>query len=559
MTALLEVGDLSVRYGGEVQALIGLGFSLDAGESLAVVGESGAGKSTLVRSLAGLVQAPEATGSVRLGGQQLLGAPPETLRSLRLERVALTLQGAPMNPVIAVGDQVAEPLRTRRRLSGARARRRAAELAEEVLLDPAALDRHPHQLSGGERQRAALAMALALDPELLVLDEPVSGLDPPARRELIDRIRALCAARGLAVVAVCHNLDDARRLTARTLVLYAGQAMELGPTESVVGNPRHPYSWALANAQPVMATTKDLRPIRGRPPDPRATPAGCPFHPRCTQAQDVCTRVRPGLEGTNGRLVACHRGGLLTLLEARDLRKSYGSGSSTVRALDGVSVTVRQGESLGVVGLSGSGKTTLARVVSAHLRPDAGTVLLAGEPLATGWRAGARSARRRVQLIAQDPWEALSPRLPVRELVREPLDLAGDDPRGRDAAVSETLEAVGLPGAGSFLRARVHELSGGQLQRIALARALLAAPLLLVADEPTSMLDPSEQARVLLVLRERQIEMGLGLVLISHELAVVRKVCDRIVVLDAGRVVEEGPSGVVASAPASDIGIRLMG
>ena len=559
MSALLEVDDLSVCFGGEVAALRGVSFALERGESLAVVGESGSGKSTLALCLAGLVQPPEARGSVRVAGSEVLGAAPEELRSLRWSTVALALQGAPFNPVAPVGAQVAEPLRDRRGLSRAAARRRAEELAGEVLLDPALLDRYPHELSGGERRRATLAMVLALDPDIVVLDEPTAGLDPATRHEVVERIGVLAAERGFALVAISHDLPDAAHLGRRAMVLYAGEAMEVGDTSAVIMEPAHPYSWALVNAYPVMTTTKDLRPIRGRPPDPRAVPPGCPFHPRCTQADDVCVESHPDLAASRGRMVACHFGGLKTLLAATGVHKSFGSGRRVVRALRGVDVELSEGEALGIIGPSGSGKSTLARVLTGHLAPDGGQVLLEGEPVPTSWRGEQRRRRRRIQLVMQDPWDALSPRMTVAELVREPLDLARQGDRAeREAAVAEALDGVGLPPSGPFLAARSHELSGGQLQRVALARALVVRPKLLVADEPTSMLDASEQARLLVVLRERQAEMGLGLVLISHDMAVVRKVTDRIVVLDAGHVVEVGPSHLVSTSPRSLTGRRLV-
>lgn len=260
-----------------------------------------------------------------------------------------------------------------------------------------------------------------------------------------------------------------------------------------------------------------------------------------------------------GRDVACHFGGLRTLLSASGVSKTFRVRGEQLPALRGVSLALREGESVGVVGPSGSGKSTLARILTGHLAPDAGEVWLQGEPLPTSWRRGQRTMRRRIQLVMQDPWDALSPRLTVQELVREPLDI---DPIGgpeqRDAAVAAALDSVGLPPSGPFLGARSHELSGGQLQRIALARALVARPKVLVADEPTSMLDASEQARLLVALRDAQLERGLGLVLVSHDLAAVRKVTDRIVVLEAGRVVEAGPSHQVASAPQSVTGRRLL-
>jgi peptide/nickel transport system ATP-binding protein len=245
-------------------------------------------------------------------------------------------------------------------------------------------------------------------------------------------------------------------------------------------------------------------------------------------------------------------------LSAHEVTKTFGRGRQAVPALAGVSLTLREGESVGIVGPSGSGKSTLARILAGHLAMDSGEVVLEGTPIPTSWRGADRLRRRRVQLIMQDPADALSPRLSVQELVGEPLAVVGETTGAQRAAVAEALDSVGLPSAGSFLEARIHELSGGQLQRIALARALLCQPKILVADEPTAMLDASEQARLLVVLRERQVEMGLGLVLVSHDLASVRKVTDRMVVLEAGRVVEEGPSATVSTSPQSSTARLLV-
>lgn len=559
MSPLLEVRDLAVCFSGTAAALRGVDLRVDRGASLAVVGESGSGKSTLAKCLAGLLQPPEASGSVRLGGRELLGAPAEVLRALRWSTVALSLQGCPFNPVVRIGASMAEPLVEHRDLSRADARRRVDELAADVLLDPALLERYPHQLSVGQRRLAALAMVFSLDPELVVLDEPTIGLDPATAGALIDRVRAKAAERGFALIVCSHDLPAAARLADETVVLYAGQVMEAGRHRAVLGDPAHPYTWALVNAYPGLTTTKDLRPIRGQPPDARAMPTGCPFHPRCTQSEAVCTERPVTLRPSRGRDVACHFGGLRTVLSGTGLTKTFRMGRTRLPALRGASVSLRHGEAIAIVGASGSGKSTLARILTGHLEPDAGDVRLDGEVLASSFHAQDRQRRRRVQLVAQDPWDALSSRLTVRELVREPLDIARqDDRQARDTAVGEALTTVGLPASGTFLDARTHELSGGQLQRVALARALIARPSVLVADEPTSMLDASEQARLLVVLRDAQLWHGLALVIVSHDLGAVRKIADRILVLDAGQIVEDGPSHVVASAPRSDAGRRLL-
>ncbi len=558
MTSLLDVQDLRVSY-GDVAALRGVSLSLGRGECLAVAGESGSGKSTLAMSLAGLVRPPQASGRILLHGEDILRVTSERLQALRWSTVAVALQSAAFNPVATVGAQIAEPLRVRAGLSGRQAKKRAGELAVDVLLEPALLDRHPHQLSGGERRRALLAMALSLEPELVVLDEPTAGLDPATGRALMDHVRQLAQERGFALLLMSHDLIDVARLAERILLLYAGEIMEAGAADLVAGEPAHPYTWALVNAQPVMSSTKDLRPIRGLPPDPRAVPSGCPYHPRCTQAEDICRDQRPRLLESRNRQVLCHFGGLKTLLSASDVEKSFSRRGHRVRALRGVSLVVREGESVGIIGPSGSGKSTLARILTGHLAPDTGEVVLEGSTVSASWRRQPRMTRRRIQLIMQDPWDALSPRLGVADLVSEPWVIEGnssDDERRTQLA--ELLQSVGLPSEGGFLQARTDQLSGGQLQRVALARALAADPKLLVADEATSMLDASEQARMLVVLRDRQVEMGLGLVLISHDIAVVRKVTDRIIVLEAGLVVEEGPANLVSTSPRSPTAQRLV-
>lgn len=548
MSPLLEVTGLQVTL-GEALALRGIDLRLERGESLAVIGESGAGKSTLVRALAGLVGVPQASGSIRLDGTELLGAPDRVLRGLRAERIGVVLQGAPFTPVRTLSDQVVETLRERR------GRRAAADalvpLAERVGLDVEELRRYPHQVSGGQRRRAALAMALALEPDLLVLDEPTAGLDPLTAAALVQTLRGL---RGrTAVLTITHALADAARLADHTVVLYAGQVLESGASTRVLGNPQHPYTWALSATSAELTRTQDLRPLRGAAPEARDIPDGCPFHPRCPQTVDRCRTSPVSLAPVAGREVACHLGGLQTVLEARAVSKSYRGRGGTTTVVDSATLRVRAGESVGVIGPSGSGKTTLARILAAHLRPDAGEIRLSGERV----DRGDHRLRAQIQLVQQDPFEALSPRLAVRDLVAEPLLVDG---RLEQAvpAVADALRQVGLPASPAFLRARSHELSGGQLQRIALARALLANPRVIIADEPTSMLDPSEQARLLLTLRERQLAAGLALVLVSHDLALVRRVTDHLVVIDQGRIVETGRTEDVSQHPRSATARRLL-
>ncbi|MGL4175060.1 MAG: ABC transporter ATP-binding protein [Dermatophilaceae bacterium] len=556
MTAL-RVRNLHVRL-GDLPVLDGVDLDLSRGEVLAVVGESGAGKSTLALALGGLIDDGRVTGSIRLADDVELVGDPRAAHEARAERVAVALQGAPFDPLLTLGEQVAAPLLLRRGASPRAAAAAATELAAEVGLPPELLRRHPHRTSGGERRRAALAAALALDPEVLVLDEPTAGLDPVGAARLVATVERLAEHRGLAVLLVTHALAEAARLAHRVAVLYAGRVVETGASQAVLGDPAHPYTAALVGSYPVLTTTRDLRPLRGTPPDPVDRPSGCAFHPRCPQAVSRCREEPVSLAQVGDRSLACHLGGRTIRLDATRLTVTAGRGRDHRTVLHEVTLRVRAGEVVGVTGPSGSGKTTLARALAGHLAPDRGEVRCDGRVLGTRWSRADRAQGRRVQLVAQDPWESLSPLRTVAESLREALDLADPPPAPPTARIAAALRDVGVAPTERVLRSRPDALSGGQLQRICVARALLADPLVVVADEPTSMLDPSEQARLTVLLRERQAELGLALVLVSHDLALLRKVADHLVVLDDGRVVDAGPTERVCREPRSETARALL-
>lgn len=562
---LLEVRDLAVRYGDgdrPVLALSGVGLDLPPGGRLGVIGETGSGKTTLARAIMGLLPRREVSGSIRLEGRELLDGRVDGWEGVRWQRIALTFAGSAFNPVLTVGEQIEEPLLVHGRLGRDAARQRSRSLLQRLGLEERVLRAYPHELSGGQRQRAMIAMALACSPDLLILDEPTSGLDAVTRMELLGTLDSLCLEEGLSLIVISHDISALSALAAEVAVLYRGVVVEQGPKELVLADPRHPYTWGLLNCYPTMTTTRDLGGIRGHPPPAAQPVSGCPFADRCTQALPVCLRDRPPLQHQHGRLLACHRGGLLPLLEVRDLRKAYRSpraGEPEVEALRGVDLVVREGETVALVGESGSGKSTLARTALRLLESDGGSVRLEGRDLLALPAGELKLARRRAQLIAQDPHEALSPRLPVKGLVQEPLDVHRlGTPEERAVLVQETLRQVGLPDDDEFLSRHTHQLSGGQCQRVAIARALVLNPKLLIADEPTSLLDASEQAKVITLLRRLQNERGMGMLLISHDLALVRKVADRIYVLREGRIVEEGPAHRVITSPQDDYTSTLI-
>ncbi|NWG16855.1 MAG: ABC transporter ATP-binding protein [Chloroflexi bacterium] len=564
---LLSVQNLRVSFAspdGNVRALDGVALELARGGALAVVGETGSGKTTLARALLGLHPAECVAGSIRLDGDELNRLDEPGWQRVRWRRIALAAQnaGTAFDPVYRAGEQIVEPLRLHLGLSETEAWQRARTLAEQTGLTERHLRAYPHQLSGGEKQRLMLAMALSCQPDLLVLDEPTSGQDMRSRAQMIALLRRLRAQSGLALLLISHDLAAAAALTEQTAVLYAGKVVEAGATRDLLTTPRHPYTWGLLNAYPNMTTTRDLSSIRGQMPDPARPPDGCRFHPRCNQAVDDCRRFEPPLERRGGRLVACHLGGVQTLLQADNLHKTFVTNGhagpdSLIEAVRGVSLAVLAGEVVGVVGETGSGKTTLGRLLAGLLTPDAGAIYFEGQDIQAVNGAEGKNLRRRIQAIPQDPFESVDPLFTVRQIVRQPLDIQriqGD----RDALVRDALAAVGLPAEGGFLQRRPHELSGGQLQRVVIARALVLEPRLLVADEPVSMLDPSEGARLMNLLKRIQNERGMGMLLISHDLALVRKVADRILVMRGGAIIEQGLSSVVISRPQHDYTRALL-
>ncbi|MGQ9531930.1 MAG: ABC transporter ATP-binding protein [Desulfotomaculales bacterium] len=533
---MLEIRNLWVSYGG-LPVLRDVSLSLARGESLAVVGESGAGKTTLGLSILGLVEG-ECRGEILWRGKNLLALSEEELRRLRGREIAMVFQNVEtaLHPLYAVCDQVAEAMVVHG-LGKGEAADRALALLERVGLGPDRARAYPHQLSGGEKQRALLALALANDPEVLVLDEPTASLDPRTKGEIIALLREMVKER--ITLVITHDLAAAARLAGQMAVLYAGRLVEAGPAADLMRDPRHPYTRGLLRAYPHLATTKDLQGIPGRM---EHGVEGCPFHPRCTQRLEVCAVRVPAPAEAGGRMLACHRGGIVPLLEVRGIAKSFGP----FRVLRGVNLTLYEGETLALVGESGSGKTTLARIVMGLTAADEGEILLEGQKV----EKRTPDFYARVQMVFQQPGESLSHRLNVLQAVKEPLDV---QQRGTEeerlSVVKRVLAEVELPSDEGFLKKYPHQLSGGEVQRVAIARALVLDPKLLIADEPTAALDASVQAKILKLLLDLQEKRGLAILFITHDLAVARKVSDRVAVMLEGCIVEEGPTWEVMANP----------
>jgi peptide/nickel transport system ATP-binding protein len=534
---LLEIKNLGVSYGQDV-ILDGIDLELGSGETLAIVGESGTGKTTLGLSIMRLVEG-DVRGTIRFNGKDLLALSDNEMQQVRWSQIAMAFQNANnvLNPVYTVLNQIMEPMVEHGLKSKKEARDRAAELLRCFGFPADRFAAYPHQLSGGEQQRVLLAMAMANDPKLLILDEPLSSLDAAARAEVGDLLRE--TDKQSAKLVATHDLDTVSKLADRMAVLYGGKIIEAGLTRDVFRQPRHPYTRALIRAYPNMTTVKDLQGIKGRMARPVS---GCPFHPRCTQAIDICRTEMPRLVWNKGRHIACHRGGIITLLSTENLTKSFGS----LKAIDSVNLHIEAGETLALVGQTGSGKTTLAKTIMGLYQPTEGDVYLEGAKV--GKRG--KDFYKRVQMVFQNPGESLSHRLSALETVMEPLDIQeiGTKEERENKAI-QVLGEVELPQTNDFLNKYPHQLSGGEMQRLAIARALVLDPMLFIADEPTAFLDASIQAKILKLLLNLQEQRGLSMLYITHDIAAARKISDRMAVILDGKIIEEGPSNEIIAAP----------
>ncbi|MBS4031774.1 MAG: ABC transporter ATP-binding protein [Clostridiales bacterium] len=540
---LLQVKDLSVLYRGQhkdVMAAHNVSLSLGQGETLGIIGESGSGKTSLALALLGLIKEPHGvSGEVYIGGENILALSEEMRKHLRWRKIALVFQNSleVLNPVLKVGEQVSEPMKRHLKLNGVSLEREMEKLLALVGLEPHWQEAYPHQLSGGMRQRVLLAMALSCRPDLLLVDEPTTSLDAVSRKGVVEMLKSLQEELGFGLIVITHDLATVSSLTKRLIVLYNGEVMESGKTADVIEKPRHPYTRGLLNASVEMFPYKDLWGIPGEPSVGSGLP-GCSFSPRCTQALAVCRETKPSLTELQERAVRCHRGGIVTLLQAKDITKIYALKQKMISALGGVGLEVYSGETLALVGASGSGKSTLAQILAGYLKSDSGEVTFRGQVVKDG-----RVARQEngIQLVLQDPFGSLSHRLTVEEAVAEPLLINRiASPEGRKNRVIEALRSVQLPAEESFLKRFCFMLSGGQRQRLAIARALVMRPALLLADEITSMLDVSTQANLMRLLKGLQNSCGFAMLYITHDLHLARKVAERIIVLHHGLIVEEG-------------------
>ncbi|MGE5525447.1 MAG: dipeptide ABC transporter ATP-binding protein [Rhodospirillaceae bacterium] len=587
-TSLLEVDDLHVHFvtsRGVVRAVEGISYRVEAGEVAALVGESGCGKSVSSLAIMRLLAKPAGRvvhGRILFEGRDLLKLSDDEMRHIRGRDIAMIFQEpmTSLNPVLTVGFQIMEPLLIHLGMTMEAARARALELLKLVGIPDAErrLDQYPHQFSGGMRQRVMIAIGLACNPKLLIADEPTTALDVTIQAQILSLMKELTRELNIALVLITHNLGIVARYADRVNVMYAARMAEQGTARSMFALPLHPYTAGLLRSVPRLDRPRGekLETIEGAPPNLLAPPPGCRFAPRCPLRIDACVQalpplveIQPGhtsaciraheieragpdadMYATRGEPVPTHvipRAEERPLLEVRGLKtyfetstglRALGGAHGIVRAVDDVSFFVRRGETVGLVGESGCGKTTVGRTLLRLEKPTAGEIVFSGEDITRVHGEELQRYRRRMQVIFQDPYSSLNPRMTIGEIVAEPMLVYKLEPNRRAARkkVEELLEQVGLFG---YMADRYpHELSGGQRQRVGIARALAMQPSFIICDEPVSALDVSIQAQIINLLERLQNELTLTYLFIAHDLAVVRHISDRVIVMYLGKIME---------------------
>jgi peptide/nickel transport system ATP-binding protein len=595
MSALLQVQDLEVKYhtpAGVLTAIRHTSFEVNEAEIVGIVGESGCGKSTVASAVMRLLppNGEITAGQILLRGRDLRRLDKEAMRSIRGRELAMIFQDpmTSLNPVFGIEGQMIDALRAHQEPGELKSQRvlraRAVEMLDRVGIPDAArqIREYPHQFSGGMRQRIMIATALLSNPALLVADEPTSALDVTLEAQIVDLIKSLRDELGTAILYITHDLGVVAHLCDRVLVMYAGNIVEAGETLTIFESPQHPYTRALLASHPTRGMEAGrLRTIRGRVPSLKDLPPGCKFAPRCDYALSTCHAVAPSLIEAGGHQILCHvchepiavepaeaespepaeplerEMSQEVMVQVRDLRthfsdhvpllgKVLGQRGGIVRAVDGVELSIRRGETLALVGESGSGKTTLGRTILRLEPPSGGEIVVEGRDITTLRQSALRPMRARMAMIFQDPCSSLSPRMKVRSLLLEPYEIHGV-PVQSENKVDELLAMVGL--SSEQADKYPHQLSGGQARRVGIARALALNPEILVADEPTSGLDVSVAAGILNLLKELREQLNLTYIIISHNLNVVSFIADRVAVMYLGKIVELAATHALFARP----------
>lgn len=560
--SLLTIKNLSVKYKLDneiIKGVDGLSLSINKGESLGLIGESGCGKTSMAMAIMGLIKEPGGVkGSIIFNGKDIKGLGKKQLNQLRWKKIAMVFQNGLdiLNPVLTIYEQIYEVLVRHTDLSKKQINERIVDLFLKVGLNLDLFKSYPHELSGGMRQRVLLAMALSCKPELLIVDEPTSALDMVSKNEIVQLISDLYEENEFALLIISHELDTVLKLTSNICVMYSGTIIERGNTSEVITNPMHTYTKGLLNSSPAINPFGDMWGIPNK--KTRTENFGCTFKNRCIQSIDLCENQKPELEYiSKGREVACNRGGIVTILKGTSISKVYKSKGRTVEACIDCNIEVRSGEIVALIGESGSGKTTLASILSGIIKSDSGEISFEENPVnGNNWT----SQENGIQMVFQDPFSAINEKLRVKEIISEPMKIikkmSSDSLKSQ---IQKVLKEVQLPNDDNFFNRKCYTLSGGQRQRVSLARSLIVKPKLLIADEISSMLDPSTQANILRLLKKLQNQKGFSMLYITHDLAVARKIADRIYVISQGEIVEDGITSKVFLNPRHDYTRKLIG
>jgi len=535
METLINVNALSVQY-KEGFTLGPISFAMQPGECLSIVGESGCGKSTLAKAMVNLLDHnARVSGEVSLQGQSLLNLSPQKWEAIRMKRIALAFQNSSevLNPLLSLGEQIKEILK--KVFPKNSVKKRSEQLMEMVGLNPEVLTQFPGQLSGGMLQRYLIACSIALTPQLVILDEPTSSLDMHTKNEIIALIKDISRNYGVSFITITHDLGLARDISEKVMVLYKGTLLESGNTDEVLESPRHPYTRGLINASMDIQPYRDIWGIQ-HVCECDQPEMGCPFFRRCHQKLNSCREHKPALmieKNDSSRRVACNRGGIVTLLEGYDLCKKYGSKA----VLGNIDLQVSSGEIVSLVGQSGMGKTTLSHILGGFLACDQGTILFENE--VADFKA-LHQQKKGLQMVFQDPETALNQNMSVYNCIAEPLTLQkSETPETLWLKVEQILTDVGLPSSLGFMNQKVKTLSGGQKQRVSIARALTMEPKLLIADEPTSMLDASSKANLIRLLKGLQNKHGFSMLFVTHDIACAMKISERIYLIKGDEGIQE--------------------
>lgn len=544
MENYIQVDGLHIQYDDGEQAVAAISFYVKKGESVGFMGESGSGKSSIALALMGLLpKRAYVDGHVTFQENRFPLHDRKQWQSLRWKEIAIVFQNSAdiLNPVLTIGNQLVETMKQHRCNHDLQ---QVLKYIQMVGLDDTVIHSYPHQLSGGMRQKVLIALALCCEPQCIIVDEPTMALDAVAKREIVELLLRLQQQQGVTFIVISHEFSVLAALTSRLYVLYAGKLIESGQTEKLLHAPKHPYTFGLVNASPALHPFRDLWGIAG---EMKRTTSQCAFYERCFQKQPACLTTNPSLLGDEGHAVACVTGGIRPLLQATSISKNFYTQTTTTAACINNHLTVYTGEIVALIGQSGSGKSTLAKIVAGIQSADSGDVYFLERKVQLYEQTAKKYG---IQYIFQDPFSAINEQLSVLQIVSEPLEVIERLKRTeRIQRVQNALQQVGLPTDKSFLIRKGFQCSGGMRQRLAIARALIVEPKLVIADEITAMLDASTAANILRLLKGLQVTSGFSMLFITHDLALAQKIADRIIVMKDGTLIETGSTTKVLTAP----------